>query len=212
LICNLPLLPTPTKPIFVIVDNTKHLSFKIKLSVFQYQLADTIKYLIFWLVNSFFLNFCPLNIVNISIVYYEYNHNLGGITGTSHLQLMDQKNSLFSMGKVVPSVDIKDESPRPETLITNHSKIFESTSSKIFPGKQEETRIQKARLIMGDDVKDLSDEDLEVFLTEFQYLIDCWLDEYERQVFNNKILKRNQFGYCLPVRSSFPSNIRLFGD
>ena len=42
---------------------------------------------------------------------------------------------------------------------------------------------------MGDDVKDLSDEDLEVFLTEFQYLIDCWLDEYEKQVFNNKTLK-----------------------
>jgi hypothetical protein len=96
---------------------------------------------------------------------------------------------LFSTGKVIPSVDIKAERSGPETLIANHSKIFESTLSKIFPGKQEETRIQKARLIMGDDVKDLSDEDLEVFLTEFQYLIDCWLDEYEKQVFNNKTLK-----------------------
>ena len=42
---------------------------------------------------------------------------------------------------------------------------------------------------MGDDVKDLSDEDLDVYLTNFQYLIDSWLDEYEKQVFNNKTLK-----------------------
>ena len=91
--------------------------------------------------------------------------------------------------EINPSARIKVERPRPEALIATHSKIFESTLIRIFPGKQEETRIQKARLIMGDDVKDLSDEDLEVFLTEFQYLIDCWLDEYEKQVFNNKTLK-----------------------
>ena len=103
--------------------------------------------------------------------------------------MIDQKNTLFSTVEINPSVDIKVERPRPEALIATHSKIFESTLSKIFPGKQEETRIQKARLIMGDDVKDLSDEDLEVFLTEFQYLIDCWLDEYEKQVFNNKTLR-----------------------
>jgi hypothetical protein len=96
---------------------------------------------------------------------------------------------MFSTVEVSPSVDIKVERPRPEALIVSHGKIFESTLSKIFPGKQEETRIQKARLIMGDDVKGLSDEDLEVFLTEFQYLIDCWLDEYEKQVFNNKTLR-----------------------
>jgi len=42
---------------------------------------------------------------------------------------------------------------------------------------------------MGDDVKDLSDEDLEVYLTEFQYLIDAWLDEYEKEAFDNKTLR-----------------------
>lgn len=109
--------------------------------------------------------------------------------GTAQLQLIDQKSALFPGKEVTPFADIKAERPRPETLILKHSKIFESTLNNIFPGKQEETRIQKARLIMGDDVKNLSDEDLEVFLTEFQYLIDCWLDEYEKQVFNNKTLR-----------------------
>ena len=96
---------------------------------------------------------------------------------------------MFSKNEINPVAGIKVERPRPETLIIKHSKIFESALSNIFPSKEEETRIQKARLIMGDDVKDLSDEDLEVFLTEFQYLIDCWLDEFEKQVFNNKTLK-----------------------
>ncbi len=109
--------------------------------------------------------------------------------GIAQLQLIDQKSVLFSKEEINPFGDIKVERPRPETLIVKHSKIFESTLSNIFPSKQEETRIQNARLIMGEDVKHLSDEDLEVFLTEFQYLIDCWLDEYEKQVFNNKTLK-----------------------
>ncbi|KKR18786.1 MAG: hypothetical protein UU65_C0001G0176 [candidate division CPR2 bacterium GW2011_GWC1_41_48] len=42
---------------------------------------------------------------------------------------------------------------------------------------------------MGEAVSMLSDEDLDSFLTEFQYLLECWLNEYERQVFNNKTLK-----------------------
>jgi hypothetical protein len=108
---------------------------------------------------------------------------------TAQLQLIDQKRALFSKEEIKPFADIKVEKPRPETLIIRHSKVFESTLSNIFPSKQEETQVQKARLIMGEDVKDLSDGDLEVFLTEFQYLIDCWLDEYEKQVFNNKTLK-----------------------
>jgi len=73
--------------------------------------------------------------------------------------------------------------------ITQYGKTFETALQHIFPAKQEETRIQKARLIMGDDIKDLSDEDLDVYLTNFQYLIDSWLDEYEKQVFDNKTLK-----------------------
>ncbi len=103
--------------------------------------------------------------------------------------MIRQKNRLFSVEEINPSVEIKVERPRPEALIVKQSKTFENVLNNIFPDKQEETRIQKARLIMGDDVKHLSDEDLEVFLTEFQYLIDCWLDEYERRVFDNKTLR-----------------------
>ncbi len=53
---------------------------------------------------------------------------------------------------------------------------------RIFKSDQEQTRIQKVRGIMGDLVVSLADEELEAYVTEFQYLIDEWLDEFERQL------------------------------
>jgi hypothetical protein len=67
--------------------------------------------------------------------------------------------------------------------------VFDAIHS-IFPTQQEENRLQKARQVMGDEVKDLTDEDLEVYLTEFNFLLDAWMDEFERTVFNNKTLQQ----------------------
>jgi hypothetical protein len=59
---------------------------------------------------------------------------------------------------------------------------------RIFSSSQEQTRIQKVRGIMGDLVADLADEELEVYMTEFQCLIDEWIDDFERQTFDGKTL------------------------
>lgn len=108
----------------------------------------------------------------------------------TQLELLNRQNVFLTSGEITKPVnDFQVANRGVESLITNHSKTIENALSHIFPEKQEETRIQKARLIMGDDVKDLSDEDLDVYLTNFQYLIDSWLDEYEKQVFDNKTLK-----------------------
>ena len=61
---------------------------------------------------------------------------------------------------------------------------------RIFITDQEQTRTQKARSVMGELVADLSDEELEVYMTEFQYLIDEWLDDFECQAFNGQTLKQ----------------------
>lgn len=42
---------------------------------------------------------------------------------------------------------------------------------------------------MGDEIKELSDENLEECLTEFQFLIDSWLDEFERAAYDGKTLR-----------------------
>lgn len=43
---------------------------------------------------------------------------------------------------------------------------------------------------MGDLVDPLSDEELEVYITEFQHLIDEWLDDFECQAFDGQTLKQ----------------------
>lgn len=67
---------------------------------------------------------------------------------------------------------------------------IDAAMQRIFPAPQEETRMQKARRIMGEHVRELADEELEVFLTEFQYLIDGWFDSFERQVFDGLTLQQ----------------------
>jgi hypothetical protein len=61
---------------------------------------------------------------------------------------------------------------------------------RIFSTTKEESRVQKARGIMGQLVSELADEELDIFITEFQYLINEYLDEYERQVFDGQTLKQ----------------------
>lgn len=67
---------------------------------------------------------------------------------------------------------------------------LEATLKQIFPEKQDENKLQKTRQIMGEMVKNLKDEELETFITEFQYLIEAWVDGFERQIFDNKTLKQ----------------------
>ena len=61
---------------------------------------------------------------------------------------------------------------------------------RIFNPASEQTPLQKARQIMGGCLGDISDEDLEIYLTEFQHLVDCWLDAYERDVFSGLTLQQ----------------------
>ncbi len=75
-------------------------------------------------------------------------------------------------------------------LLLNQRKAFESSLNTIFPTSQEETKVQKARAVLGDTVKTVSDEELAIFLTQFEYLLDEWLDIYEQETFNGLTLQQ----------------------
>lgn len=60
----------------------------------------------------------------------------------------------------------------------------------IFPTQTEETQLQKARHILGNSANALSDEELEINLTEFQHLINHWLDAFEHQLFDGMTLQQ----------------------
>lgn len=73
---------------------------------------------------------------------------------------------------------------------TNPLQPVSNALGRIFLSDQEQTRIQKVRSIMGDLVTPLADEELETYMTEFQHLIDEWLDEFERQAFDGQTLRQ----------------------
>lgn len=52
----------------------------------------------------------------------------------------------------------------------------------------EQPDIDKARELLGKQSNDLSDDQLKDNLVEIAYLIECWLDDYERTIFKGKTL------------------------
>lgn len=67
---------------------------------------------------------------------------------------------------------------------------LESTLNSIFPEKQQETKVTKARGILGEISVSYTDEGLEKLVTDFEFLADTWLDLFERQIFEGKTLKQ----------------------
>ena len=76
--------------------------------------------------------------------------------------------------------------------VAGHS--LETALARILPTPHSESRLQQARRIMGTEVEALSDTGLEEHLTQFQFLIDQWLDEFERNAFEGKTLRQMQSG------------------
>lgn len=74
--------------------------------------------------------------------------------------------------------------------IINPLQPMTNALGRIFVTDQEQSRVQRARSVMGDLVDPLSDEELEVYITEFQHLIDEWLDDFECQAFEGQTLKQ----------------------
>ena len=68
-------------------------------------------------------------------------------------------------------------------------KSIDTALRSIFPGAAEETKLQRARRILQEVAQDVPDEQLEVFVTSLQCLIDSWLDCYEKEAFNGLTLR-----------------------
>lgn len=53
----------------------------------------------------------------------------------------------------------------------------------------DEIDIEKAKLILGDAVKKMNDDQLKDACVEMRYLVETWLDDYERLIFEGKTLR-----------------------
>lgn len=67
---------------------------------------------------------------------------------------------------------------------------LEISQNKILLGSDiQQLKAAKSRQILGETAKDIPDEQLEMFVAQFEYLISCWLDSFEKQLFEGKTLK-----------------------
>lgn len=71
----------------------------------------------------------------------------------------------------------------------NHVDDFNRSLNTIFPQTSVQTRTQKTRQILGEAANELSDEQLEAYTVQFEYLVGCWLDVFEKNLFDGKTLK-----------------------
>ena len=83
----------------------------------------------------------------------------------------------------------EESSQQPHIYPPNPQATLEQALNTIFPQKNEEDKVARMRTILGETAKELSDPQIEIIITEFQFLIDSWLDEYEKEVFGGLTLK-----------------------
>lgn len=82
----------------------------------------------------------------------------------------------------------KIEAPKPVPKSTHHASLEDAIKS-VIPDQAEENKVLRMRKHLGKTAESLSDAQVETIMTEFQFLIDTWLDEYEKDVFNGQTLK-----------------------
>ena len=80
--------------------------------------------------------------------------------------------------------------PNPANELLNRQQNKKVDLNSIFPTQQEENKLTKSRRILGEIANDISDDELEAHLAKFEYLLDLWLDKFEKDIFNNKTLNQ----------------------
>lgn len=81
------------------------------------------------------------------------------------------------------------ETPRNFSESYNPQQSIETAINHIFPLQSEENKTLRMRKALGESAKSLSNERIETITTQFQFLIESWMDEFEKEVFSGLTLK-----------------------
>ncbi len=66
---------------------------------------------------------------------------------------------------------------------------IEKSLESIFPEDYQLNRINKARHTLGSLAENYTDTQIDIMVTDFEYLASTWLDLFEKSIFNGKSLK-----------------------
>jgi len=101
---------------------------------------------------------------------------------------MSNKTDLQQQSLFPKSIDFANETFQSQEQSVTNFKPFQAIDN-CFIESQEKTKISKARQLLDQTAKDIPDEQLETFAAQFKYVINCWLDSYEKQLFDGKTLQ-----------------------
>ncbi len=77
---------------------------------------------------------------------------------------------------------------QPQLTQHQHQALNHAAKS-IFSQDMQDSVLLRTRKNLGEISKALSDDQVETIITEFQFLIGSWLDEYEKELFNGMTLR-----------------------
>ncbi len=107
---------------------------------------------------------------------------------TNEQALITEKQIVTPLELVLHEVtpQVKHE---PSTTPDRPQSLKESLDD-LFPEQQhEEKNIQKAKEILGSTASKFTKGELKTVIADTQFLVDTWLDEFERDVFDGLTLK-----------------------
>lgn len=117
---------------------------------------------------------------------------------SSYLEIMQTTNTIKSqietVGVPLPldQINAPAISPNSRAPFYNLPKEIDPLNAfvnKLLPEESsEEKEIRKASEILGSRAANLTASDIKDAISEIQYLVDTWLDDYEKQIFNGQTL------------------------
>ena len=123
-------------------------------------------------------------------IYYLYIDSLIPISYT----IMENNKFIITEDKFIPPLiqileeatpghSQEDISPKKPVIILKES------LDNIFPEQEYDKRLQKAKEVLRALTSELSTQQLRDVVSEVQYLVSSWLDDFEREIFKGKTLK-----------------------
>lgn len=98
----------------------------------------------------------------------------------TELQPLNSQSVLNPESSSLPNLPSDFESKKRGT--------YEQLNQLFTEQDQQEKTVQEARDILGESAKDLSDSEVYNMVNEVQFLVDTWIEEFERKTFDGKTL------------------------
>lgn len=85
-------------------------------------------------------------------------------------------------------VSVNESQINPVSL-KNSQGVYDQVNQFFSEQDKQQKTVKEARETLGEPSKSLSDEEVYDLVNEIQFLVDTWVEEYERDIFKGKTLE-----------------------